>query len=184
MVEAAMTERDGTDTVIDVMDDPQRVVFDTATMVEAPAANLYRYLSNVVEMMNDCPQYLVSIEKLTLALGRWFDVPDVPRPATVVKGPNKYCFANARRLALRRKKTFRYVEGYGLSNIGFPCHHAWVIDAADTVIETTWEQPGRAYLGVVVDHAELRGWPAGSSVLESRAYVLHDAIRERRQVWG
>jgi hypothetical protein len=148
-----------------------------------PAADLRQYLANHVTLTTSIG-HRVSLEKLTLNLGRDFPRPEIARPASVAKGPNKACFRNARRLARRRPTTFRYVEGYATSDIGFPCHHAWVIDRHDTVVETTWEKQGSAYLGLVLSPDEVRRLPPGCSWLDLRCRMLWDDLADRRRVWG
>jgi hypothetical protein len=70
------------------------------------------------------------------------------------------CFSNAQELVLRREG-LRYVEGEAWKDgMLFPCHHAWVINEDDQVIDVTWtrrEQSPRVYRGAVVaDRDELK----------------------------
>ena len=65
------------------------------------------------------------------------------------KGPAKFCFWNAQRLAGRRKG-LRYCEGYATGVI--PVEHAWCIDAAGRVIDPTWSEDYQPdYFGLPLD---------------------------------
>jgi hypothetical protein len=98
-----------------------------------------------------------AIEEFVLREARGFEPPKVARPKGVRKGRNTFCFMNAARIALDHEHLgWQYVEGYATSDFGFSVHHAWVLDAEGTVIETTWQKPGQAYLGVVFSMDELR----------------------------
>ncbi|MEL4895936.1 hypothetical protein [Crocosphaera sp. Alani8] len=63
-------------------------------------------------------------------------------------GQRKNCYGNCQALAFIESE-LTYCEGFALSNgIDFPISHAWLLDKSGTVIEVTWEEPGRAYLGI------------------------------------
>jgi hypothetical protein len=71
--------------------------------------------------------------------------------------PLKLCFVNAyavARKSARSPRPLRYVEGYALNIL--PVHHAWCVDEAGTVVETTWHEPGLAYYGAVFTVAAVR----------------------------
>lgn len=75
-----------------------------------------------------------------------------PLPARFSSGFPSACFYNASRLA-RRRRGYRYVEGYAAADIGgsaFPTHHAWNLDREGKLIDTTWKDIGLAYFGVVL----------------------------------
>jgi hypothetical protein len=81
--------------------------------------------------------------------GEWHE--PQPCPAKVPRGMPRNCFHNALALASRRRRRgYRYVEGYAMPNIGLPLavHHAWCLDGDGHLIDNTWEVPGLAYLGV------------------------------------
>lgn len=64
---------------------------------------------------------------------------------------------NAQLLAFALPDQFRYVEGYAVTGTLVPVRHAWVIDADDRVIDTTWGNPWDAtYCGVVIPHVIAR----------------------------
>ena len=48
-----------------------------------------------------------------------------------------------------------YCEGWAVPDTqtftGFPVLHAWVLNADGLVLETTWERPGLAYIGIPVN---------------------------------
>lgn len=92
-----------------------------------------------------------SVESALLARGHWWPKPEVARPPGLRKLPNKACFWNSAKVARRyARRGYRYAEGMAMSDIGFPCHHGWVLDADNRVIETTWERAGHMYCGIVV----------------------------------
>lgn len=82
---------------------------------------------------------------LLVAYGRWFAAPSHAHKS----GPNRECFRNSHVVATRTKHLV-YVEGRAVPE-GFPLavDHAWCVDlSTGMVIETTWPEPGRAYLGI------------------------------------
>jgi hypothetical protein len=86
--------------------------------------------------------------------GRFF-TPSTAIPAGVRRGLPKNCFDNAYREARRSKGRYHYVEG--LAFCAIPTLHAWLIDAAGTVIDPTWDDHlvGLAYFGVELSLAEV-----------------------------
>lgn len=87
-----------------------------------------------------------SIESVVLKHGQRFAPPQVARPKGIRKGKDHQCYRNAYYLAMEHD--LQYVEGFA----GFyvPMEHAWVIDEAGNVIETTWKTPGVDYYGIVL----------------------------------
>lgn len=83
-------------------------------------------------------------------------------------GTPQACFGNSAVAALCFPG-LRYVEGFAWNayTVGFPVHHAWNLDDADRVVDTTWSN-GLAYLGVV--------FPIGlvAEALEQGSSVLDD----------
>lgn len=55
------------------------------------------------------------------------------------------CFQHAAEAAML-ERSITYCEGYAISII--PVHHAWLLDSAGNVIETTWPEVGQAYFGI------------------------------------
>jgi hypothetical protein len=99
-----------------------------------------------------------SAYRLLLDHGRTFGPARVARARALPQ----QCFRNALMRSLA-DRTLTYCEGYALHLI--PTHHAWCVDAAGHVIETTWADPGTVYYGLafahdyVADHALATGYP-------------------------
>lgn len=82
-----------------------------------------------------------------------------PTPPGFRMGKVKECYANAASLALNRPG-MTYFEGYAVGRAAIPLGHAWVVDEAGQVIDTTWRPAGEdpsewAYLGVGFTHHRL-----------------------------
>jgi 2'-5' RNA ligase len=85
------------------------------------------------------------VEDLVLSEGKYFN--PAPRPKDIKKQPDKECFKNAFQVMMDHGHT--YVEGYAFpKGIPLPIHHAWNVDKNGKVIDSTWKEPGVAYLGV------------------------------------
>ncbi len=70
-----------------------------------------------------------------------------------LRGEPKNCYGNCQTLAFIEPE-LTYCEGFALSNsIDFPVSHAWLLDQSGKVVEVTWEEPGRAYLGITFSTA-------------------------------
>jgi hypothetical protein len=67
----------------------------------------------------------------------------------VKRGMLKACYHNAVVLALAHPRKYTYVEGLAMPAGLFPVEHAWCVDRAGRVAETTWEKPAE-YFGVPV----------------------------------
>ena len=87
--------------------------------------------------------------------GRAFERRELP--GGLRSGRPRECFRNAARLALRKPDLYTYVEGYAINRwVAIrPVAHAWCIDPADSVVDTTWED-GVDYFGVPFRHGYLR----------------------------
>ena len=70
-----------------------------------------------------------------------------PKPDEFKWMRTRDCFGNAWTLAERHTE-LTYVEGFAISGMRMPMHHAWVVDAEGGVIDTTWREPGTEYFGV------------------------------------
>ena len=70
-------------------------------------------------------------------------------PHGVRLGLPRQCFRNAVRLALRKPRTYTYVEGYAINTwvSGHPVAHAWCVDQEGFVVDSTWDE-GADYFGV------------------------------------
>lgn len=87
--------------------------------------------------------------------GRGFEWHKLPRGMR--SGRPRECFRNAASLALCKPDLYTYVEGYAINRSVAvrPVAHAWCIDPADFVVDTTWEE-GADYFGVPFRHEYLR----------------------------
>ncbi|MEU3400632.1 hypothetical protein [Streptomyces filamentosus] len=105
-------------------------------------------------------------EHLLLALGRLFTI--APRSHRPIGMPDHRCYENA---ALYASGTpgLMYTEGVALVNTGNGRHihlsHAWAVRPDGTVIEPTWDEPGRAYFGLPITDPVL--WPLNADGLLS-----------------
>lgn len=105
--------------------------------------------------------------------GTWFDPPT--GPLEYQRGAPRMCFGNA--IVLAATRGLRYIEGFALSPLGLPIHHAWNLDPAGQVVDTTWGlwaggrcliPMGLAYVGVefAVERADEATWNGDASVLD------------------
>ena len=109
-----------------------------------------------------------SIEGIVLEHGRPFVSPAQARPKGIRKGEDRMCFMNSYHLAMQTGWT--YVEGFAISDVvPIPLHHAWVIDRAGMVIETTWETAGVEYYGIPLDTSFMH-----KVMLETKRYGILD----------
>jgi len=103
------------------------------------------------------------------------------RPKGTRRGKPGRCFNNAISL-IGRRADLQYVEGYALSpDFGGVCH-AWCVDAADRVVDPTWDPPGLAYFGVMFDRdAVLRAADSHQRTGDSFLlwHVVHGPIERR-----
>lgn len=114
---------------------------------------LVEWLRHVDAFMNDrrnrADWKYQTYEGLVLAHGRPFEIPERGlRPDHIRKLPDRLCFTNALRLAV--KYGYTYVEGYASSMI--PVLHAWNIDHDGLLIDPTWAEyedwADRQYYGI------------------------------------
>lgn len=121
--------------------------------LEELTSHLHQYSKMIRELYSrngsDLPKF-VSIEEFSLvngiALGENHELPDY-----VERGEIKQCFTNSSNVFMRSGGELAYCEGIAVGKkLGFPCHHAWVIDEHGQVYDPTWEyEPGEAlYFGV------------------------------------
>jgi hypothetical protein len=87
----------------------------------------------------------------------------------VEEGELKNCFQNAAQEILFGDTDLTYVEGYAMSDIGLPVHHAWLVTPDGTVIDNTWTgqsevMPGSEYYGVAFNADWLRRRAARTKV--------------------
>jgi hypothetical protein len=122
----------------------------------------------------------------------WFDlVPfaevDEQNPEGAFSELNQ-CFWNAQELVLSDPERFTYCEGYALraTGTGAPVHHAWAVDEAGRVVDTTWArdascagdpfarvtpEEGRLYFGVQVPAEKGSLWLGNTG----KATLMHGA---------
>ncbi|MFD3549322.1 hypothetical protein ACFWUW_27575 [Streptomyces sp. NPDC058655] len=118
-----------------------------------------------------------SVYHLLLDAGRFFT--PAPLPQTVVRGPERECFANAAALVREHgmPSGLTYCEGYASTPIagtdGFPTMHAWASTTQGAVVDPTWPRPGTAYLGIPITNPT--AWPPprfGTGILQDPANLL------------
>jgi len=105
-------------------------------------SDLTDYLTAVADMRTDNLDGFKyrSYESLLLAEGTtWTDV------RVEDHGPARHCYTNAFYAA--EEHGWKYVEGFAMSVIPMP--HAWCLDS-DQVVETTWDDAGAEYRGIVL----------------------------------
>lgn len=79
-----------------------------------------------------------------MSRGRWFT--PAPLPSGRSRGPQRACFANA--TSHGKRHGMSYVEGFALADTGLVTQHAWCAHPDGTVEDPTWNDAGRAYLGI------------------------------------
>jgi hypothetical protein len=97
------------------------------------------------------------------------------RPESIDAGAARMCFGNSIATAIRYG--LPYVEGYAVGpKVAIGVSHAWNLDAEGRVVDTTWPEPGQAYLGVrfSVARAHDATWNGDACVLDDwkRGYPL------------
>jgi len=139
------------------------------TVAEEELADYFRKVldmhrsSNVLDLRSKGYAYGGVFDYL-LQHGRWY----VPRrlPKHIPRLAPKQCFWNSVILGVIHGTT--YVEGYAMSTIGLPVHHAWGSDAQGRLYEVTWDMVGTAYCGVEfsLERADNATWVGDASVLD------------------
>src|SRR5215216_5814498 len=83
----------------------------------------------------------------------WRNFPPAPRPKGMRKRADKACYRNVCMVVIdkRYRNDFTYAEGIAVSDLGFPVHHAWVVDRDGNAVDPTWPEPGRRYWGTTFD---------------------------------
>ena len=93
--------------------------------------------------------------RYVLEHGEWFRAG--PRPRDVRQMAARACYRNAVLVAARRG--LDYVEGFAAR--AAPPHmvvqHAWAATSDGTVVDPTWDPPGRLYFGVRFTVSEVAG---------------------------
>lgn len=117
-----------------------------------------------------------STEDMVLKEGRNFN--PAPKPDNIKQGEPKQCYKNASDLALK-DSNLTYVEGYALmsSDIDLPIAHAWVVDSEGNVIDNTWKDEGRSYLGIPLKTKFLT-----EQLIESGVYGLISGSENNRWI--
>lgn len=102
-------------------------------------------------------------------------------------GQAKECFMNATHAATGngwKDSDLTYVEGYAVTSLGIPIHHAWLVTPDDEVIDPTWHSqttpgvdrpldPGLEYYGIPVSHSYLR-----QRAIDTEVYGIWQGIGE------
>jgi hypothetical protein len=113
-------------------------------------------------LLGSCaPQELAHVRAHVLDGGSWWS--PHPRPRSVRRRAEKHCFSNSQRFLLERSRdhpdeAWVYVEGFSLRPEGVCIHHGWCGDGAGLVVDTTWQYPGLAYLGVAFTAGQVARW--------------------------
>jgi hypothetical protein len=116
-----------------------------------------------------------STEELVLAIGRW-GFPSALPPGRA-RGPAQMCYSNASDYSKTHGLT--YVEGYGLTNVGFACAHAWCVDEHGHVHDPTWPDGlGVAYLGIPFSASYIRAFDEKLG----NACLLHDVHLDEHRI--
>jgi hypothetical protein len=126
---------------------------------------------------------LLSIEQLLVKYGKEW-VP-AALPPGVERGRPNLCFTNASHLALDQTG-LTYVEGYGFNydvvlSLDLEILHAWCVDSAGRVVDSTWNEPGKCYyFGIPFKTSFLRFF-----LLQKRRYGLLDSPEApiQRGIW-
>lgn len=106
-----------------------------------------------------------SYAELILDRGEWCRTGDRVRPPGLKKGRDKQCYTNAFWVAISNPG-LTYVEGYAVPQVvTMPMEHAWCVDEAGVVVETTWKTLGRTYLGMRFTTEQVQ-----RSALETKMY--------------
>jgi len=106
------------------------------------------------------------MEDFLLQHGKFYE----PAEWTRAHGAPKCCFANSLLHAVT--SNLRYVEGLGMSDIGFITHHAWNTNGKSEALDSTWRPRGQAYFGV-----EFATGRAFEAVCKAEATVFDDWMR-------
>ena len=91
---------------------------------------------------------------LVLDEGRHWTPADLEN-ARIMAGVPKECYKNAADRAVASDE-FTYWEGWAWPKGLIPVEHAWVTDADDVLVETTWPRLGVEYIGVKFSDKVLR----------------------------
>ena len=87
-----------------------------------------------------------SPREFVLQHGWWYEPCETP--SDLEQGTVQECHKNAQVLASDHE-SLTYCEGYALyESDSVPVLHAWVTDGTGKAIDTTWDKPGVAYVGV------------------------------------
>ena len=107
-----------------------------------------------------------SIEDLILTEGQIFDtVAELPKG--IKKGKLGKCYQNATELILR-DDSYRYVEGYAVSNGLIPLMHGWAINDLGHVIDPTWND-GVEYYGIIFPKSTV-----SAQIIATKVYGMLD----------
>lgn len=115
---------------------------------------LIRYMTMVAEfrrkMLDDHSSLkytYAGMEDFLLHHGVWYNTV-APWTGEYAHMPIKRCFNNA--ILTSVQYNFRYIEGVACAKKleGLAIHHAWNLDPAGRVVDTTWRDNGACYFGV------------------------------------
>jgi hypothetical protein len=122
-------------------------------------AILRTWLRKYTELRGKPPEGFVyaGAHDFVLRHGKFYRPRLFPKSATA--GAPRQCFANAILRACTHG--WKYVEGFALEpKLSIDVHHAWNADQQGRLIDITWRNTGKAYMGVefAVERAEDAMW--------------------------
>jgi hypothetical protein len=125
-------------------------MIDSATQGDLPVLNGLREMLEAFSGNSAVPLWRAVVEHGSPYIG--IDRPKGYRPRAV-----KQCFVNAGRLAFEDRGF--YVEGFAMSSLGSPVHHAWVTLDGVHAIDVTWANaPAHSYYGIQFPRIVLTKW--------------------------
>ena len=130
------------------------------------------YLEVTSGLRGDNPKLAFSgPEQIVLTLGKSFT--PQPLPDEYSRGPQKECYKNTFQLVMENPE-LTYVEGFAVpDNVPIPLAHAWAVDVDGMVIDTTWPNPGKEYVGVAMS------WEfVAETAIRTEVYGVFDMNRE------
>jgi ribosomal protein L37E len=141
--------------------------YDEASVTEIQASLLTTLIATRT-LMKNCLKgmHYCGREDFLLQHGRFFEVE--PWDGTYKQGVPKQCFGNA--ILTCAMYDLRYVEGVAIAphGAGMAIHHAWNVDAAGKVVDTTWCNTGLIYMGVefALGRADDATWNGDAAILD------------------
>lgn len=109
-----------------------------------------------LEAFNKIMQNKHPLFSLLLKLGKHFECADYTRPLEMEQQAQNQCFSNCAGFVFYGEG-YVYCEGYAvIPSVGFPVHHAWLLNAEGKVIDPTWDDLGSEYFGIAFKEEYVR----------------------------